>query len=338
MWTQAKTGQGKFMDVNDWVRVAFACLVAGFAGVYHSPVAAQGYPNHPIRLIVGFSPGGNTDMMARLTAEQLTTRLGQSVVVENRAGAGGTVATVAVARAAADGYTLLFASTSHAINAAIYKKLPYDTLKDFQAVAPVARTPKVLVVNPTLPVHDVKEFIAYVKSHPGLSMASGGPGSSAHFAGLFFNTLAGTDVTYVPYKGTGEALRDLVSGEVLSSIDSLTAYVPLIKSGQLRALGVGSTKPMPLLPEVPAITEAGLPGYEVADWVGVIAPAGVPADIVAKLNKAINEALAAPKVVKTLADVGSVPMHETPAGYEKLIRSDIERFDKLRKAAHMEKQ
>lgn len=326
------------MDVNDWVRVAFACLVAGCAGVYHSPVAAQGYPNHPIRLIVGFAPGGNTDMMARLTAQQLTTRLGQSVVVENRAGAGGTVATVAVAKSAPDGYTLLFASTSHAINAATYKQLPYDTLKGFQAVAPVARTPKVLVVNPTLPVHDVKEFIAYVKSHPGLSMASGGPGSSAHFAGLFFNTLAGTDVTYVPYKGTGEALRDLVSGEVLSSIDSVTAYVSLIKSGQLRALGVGSVKPMPLLPEVPAITESGLPGYDVADWVGVIAPAGVPADIVAKLNKTINEALAAPEVLKALADVGSVPMHETPEGYEKLIRSDIERFDKLRKAAHMEKQ
>lgn len=247
------------MDVNHWARAAFACFVTGLAGAYHLCAAAQDYPNHPIRLIVGFAPGGNTDMMARLTAEQLTARLGQSVVVENRAGAGGTVATVAVSKAAPDGYTLLFASTSHAINAATYKKLPYDTLKGFQAVAPVARTPKVLVVNPSLPVHNVKEFIAYVKSHPGLTMASGGPGSSAHFAGLFFNTLAGTDVTYVPYKGTGEALRDLVSGEVLSSVDSVTAYVPLIKSGQLRALGVGSAKPMPLLPDVPAISESGLP-------------------------------------------------------------------------------
>jgi tripartite-type tricarboxylate transporter receptor subunit TctC len=169
-------------------------------------------------------------------------------------------------------------------------------------------------------------------------MASGGPGSSAHFAGLMFNTLAGTNVTYVPYKGTGEALRDLISGEVLSSIDSVTAYVPLIKGGQLRALGVGSAKPMALLPDVPAISTSGLPGYEVADWVGVIAPAGVPADIVAKLNKAINEALSSPDVMKKLAEVGSVPVHETPAGYDKLIRSDIERFDKLRIAAHMEKQ
>jgi len=326
------------MNANHRARAVLACLVVGIAGSYHSPAAAQGYPTHAIRLVVGFAPGGNTDMMARLTAEQLTMRLGQSVVVENRAGAGGTVASVAVAKAPADGYTLLFASTSHAINAATYKKLPYDTLKDFQAVAPVARTPKVLVVNPSLPVHDVKEFIAYVKSHPGLTMASGGPGSSAHFAGLMFNTLAGTNVTYVPYKGTGEALRDLISGEVVSSIDSVTAYVPLIKGGQLRALGVGSAKPMPLLPEVPAITTSGLPGYEVADWVGVIAPAGVPADIVTKLNKAINEALSSPDVMKKLADVGSVPVHDTPAGYEKLIRSDIERFEKLRVAAHMEKQ
>jgi tripartite-type tricarboxylate transporter receptor subunit TctC len=327
------------MNVNRWARGAFACLVAGIAGTYHPPAAAQGYPNHPIRLVVGFAAGGNTDLMARLTAEQLTLRLGQSVVVENRAGAGGTVAGSVVAKAPADGYTLLFASTSHAINAAIYKKLPYDTLKDFQPIAPVASTMKILVVNPSLPVHDVKEFIAYAKAHPdGLTMASAGLGSSAHFAGVLFNTMAGINVTYVPYKGTGEALRDLVAGEVQSAVDSITAYIPLVKSGQLRALGVSSVKPTSLLPGVPAITESGLPGYEVNDWVGVIAPAGVPADVVAKLNKAINLGLDSPEIVKKLADMGSQPIHETSEGYSKMIVRDIDRFEKLRQAAHMEQQ
>jgi tripartite-type tricarboxylate transporter receptor subunit TctC len=327
------------MNVNRWGRAALACLAAGIAGTYHPPAAAQGYPNHPIRLVVGFAPGGNTDLMARLTAEQLTIRLGQSVVVENRAGAGGTMAGNVVAKARPDGYTLLFASTSHSINAAIYKNLPYNTLKDFQPVAPVASTMKILVVNPSLPVHDVKEFIAYAKAHPaGLTMASAGLGSSAHLAGVLFNTMAGTDVTYVPYKGTGEALRDLVAGEVQSTVDSITAYIPMVKNGQLRALGVSSAQPTALLPGVPAITESGLPGYEVNDWVGVIAPAGVPADVVAKLNKAINEGLDSPEVIRKLADMGSQPIHQTPEDYSKMIVRDIDRFEKLRQAAHMDKQ
>jgi tripartite-type tricarboxylate transporter receptor subunit TctC len=327
------------MNVNRWTRGVLACLAAAFASTYQPPAAAQGYPNHPIRLLVGFAPGGNTDLMARLTAEQLTLRLGQSVIVENRGGAGGSVATSIVAKAPADGYTLLFASTSHAINAALYKKLPYDTLKDFQPIAPVASTMKILVVNPSLPVHDVKEFIAYAKAHPdGLTMASAGLGSSAHFAGVLFNTMAGINVTYVPYKGTSEALRDLVAGEVQSSVDSIVAYIPLVKNGQLRALGVSNAKPTSLLPGVPAIAESGLPGYEVNDWVGVIAPAGVPADVVAKLNKAINEGLRSPEVVQKLADMGSQPIHETPEGYSKMIVHDIDRFEKLRQAAHMEQQ
>ncbi|HTK00244.1 MAG TPA: tripartite tricarboxylate transporter substrate binding protein [Bordetella sp.] len=327
------------MNMNRWARAALACLAVGIAGSYQTPAAAQGYPNHPIRLVVGFAAGGNTDLMARLTAEQLTIRLGQPGVVENRAGAGGTVAGSVVAKAPADGYTLLFASTSHAIDAAIYKKLPYNTLKDFQPVAPVASTMKILVVNPSLPVHDVKEFIAYAKAHPtGLTMASPGLGSSGHLAGVLFNTMAGIEVTSVPYKGTGEALRDLVAGEVQSTVDSITAYIPMVKNGQLRALGVSSAQPTALLPGVPAITESGLPGYEVNDWVGVIAPAGVPADVVAKLNKAINEALDSPEVIKKLADTGSQPIHQTPEDYSKMIEHDIDRFEKLRLAAHMDKQ
>jgi tripartite-type tricarboxylate transporter receptor subunit TctC len=327
------------MNVQRWAKAALACLAAASAFHLQTAAAADDYPNHPIRLILGFSPGGNVDLMARLCAEQLTKRLGQAVVVENRAGAGATIATGVVAKSNPDGYTLLFASTSHAINVALFKKLPYDTQKDFQPVAPFATTMKVLVVNPSLPVHTPKEFIDYAKAHPGkLTMASAGPGSSAHFAGLLFTTMAGIDVVDVPYKGTAEIQRDLMGGQVDSTVDSITAYTPLVKEGKLRALGVASAKPTPLLPGVPAIDEAGLPGYTVADWTGVIAPAGVPADVVAKLNKAINDALSSPDVVKRLEDLGSQPMHETPQQYAQRIASDIQRFDKLREAANMQQQ
>jgi tripartite-type tricarboxylate transporter receptor subunit TctC len=322
------------------MRITLVSLAVGVTGLHHGPAAAaQGdYPNHPIRLIVGFAAGGNTDLMARMTAEQLSRKLGQSVVVENRGGAGGTLAAAVVAKAAPDGYTLLYASTGHAISAVLYKKLPFDTIKDFQPVAPVVATAKILAVTNSMPVHTVKEYIDYAKAHPGEVTVPGSLGSSAHFAGVLFDQMAGIKTLLVPYKGTGEEMKDLISGQIMATVNAITAYIPVIQSGNLRALGVGSAQRVPSLPNVPTISEAGLPGYEVADWGGVIAPAGTPPEIVNKLNKAINEFLRSPDIIKRLGDMGSTPMHETPEEYSQHIARDIEKFEKLRVAAGLEKQ
>ncbi|NYT36276.1 tripartite tricarboxylate transporter substrate binding protein [Allopusillimonas soli] len=319
------------------IAVLLAGIGMGCFGAYVQ--AAPLYPDRPIRLIVGFSAGGATDTIARMVGHQLSERLGQSVVVENKPGAGGTIATGYVASSPADGYTLLFTSASHAINATLYKSLPYDPVKDFEPVVPVASTLNVLVIHPSMQASTVKEFIDYVKAHPGeLTMASGGIGSSSHLAGVLFNTMAGIKVTHIPYKGTADSMRDLAAGEVDFTVDSVSAYLPYFENGSLRPLGVGDLKRSSLLPKVPTIDESGLSGYEVNAWVGILAPAHVPRSVVELLNRQVNDILALPKMQAQLQKQGSRPLGGTPENYAELIQSDIKKFSKLIELAEIPRQ
>lgn len=305
---------------------AWTAIVLGLAGV--SPAASSdAYPTRPVRFVVGFAAGGATDLLARITAQKLSERLGQQVVVENRSGAGGTLAATAVARSPADGYTFLVVSASHAINASLYKSLPYDTTADFVAVGTVATAPNVLAVHPSVPANTVAEFIALAKSKPNvINLASAGVGSSSHLAGELFKNMAGIQLVHVPYKGTGEALRDLLTGQVQSTVDAVSALLPYIDSGALKALGVGDPQRMPKLPNVPTISEAGVPGYQVFAWVGLLAPAGTPRDIVQKMNRELEAALRSPDVEKRIDELGARAFVNTPEAFDELIRSEIAKF------------
>jgi tripartite-type tricarboxylate transporter receptor subunit TctC len=301
--------------------------------------AASDYPNRPVKIMVGFAAGGATDLVARIVAEKLSTRLNQQFVVENRAGAGGVLATGVVAKSPADGYTLLMASASHAINVSLQKSLPYDPIADFQPIVPVASTTNVLAVNPALPVSSVAEYIALAKAKPGsINFSSAGVGSSAHLAGELFKSMAGINITHVPYKGTADAVRDLVAGQVQSTVDSVSALLPFIRSGQLKALAVGDPKRSALLPNVPTMSEAGLPGYEVNAWVGILAPAGTPPDVVQLLNREVLAILKQPEVQKKLEEMGSRPIGTSPEEFAALIKSDVAKFAQIIRTAGVQPQ
>ncbi len=264
---------------------------------------APAYPTKPIRLVVPFPPGGATDILAREVAKHLTEAWGQSVVVDNRPGAGGNIGSELVAKAAPDGYTLEMGTVgTHAINASLYSKMPYDHVKDFVPVILVAGVPNVLEVNPSVPVNSVQELIAYAKANPGkLNFASSGAGTSIHLSGELFKVMAGVQMTHVPYKGSAPALQDLLGGQVQLMFDNLPPSLPQIKAGKLRALAVTSTTRAPALPDVPTVAEAGLPGFEASSWFGVLAPAGTPPAIVAKLNAEIAKWLTSPEAKEKLA-------------------------------------
>ena len=300
------------------------------------PVVAQAvaYPNKPVRMLVGFAAGGATDLFARLVAQKLSERLGQQFVVENRPGAGGTIAGAAVARAPADGYTLGVISASHAIGATLYRSLPYDTLGDFVPVGTIATATNVLVVHPSMPVNSVAEYIALAKSKPGtINLASAGTGSSSHLAGELFKSMAGINVLHVPYKGTGEALRDLISGQVESTVDAVSALLPHINSGALKALGVGDPRRMPKLPNVPTISEAGVPGYAVFAWVGLVAPTGTPDNIVQKLNAELATLLKSPDAEKKIDDLGARPYISSAEEFGNLIKAEVPKFARIIQSA-----
>jgi tripartite-type tricarboxylate transporter receptor subunit TctC len=269
-------------------------------------IAAQAadFPSKPVTLVVPFAPGGPTDAMARTLAAAV--KIGQPVIVENRAGAGGNLGAEAVARAAADGHTVLFGTSGPlAINVSLYKKIGYDPVKSFAPVMQIGHLPNVLVVNPGIPAKNVKELIAYGKANPGkLSYASSGNGASSHLAGVLFNNLAGTDFAHIPYKGTGPALNDLLGGQVAMTFTDVLTALPHIKSGKLRALGVTTKDRSQALPEVPTIAEQGIAGFDVSVFFGLVAPAGTPKDVVDKLNQGFAEALKQPEVRKTLLAQG----------------------------------
>jgi tripartite-type tricarboxylate transporter receptor subunit TctC len=278
---------------------------------------AQVYPSKPIRLVVPFPAGGTTDILARAVAQRLTDDWGQPVVVDNRPGAGGNIGTELVAKAAPDGYTLEMGTVgTHAINASIYSKLPYDPVRDFAPVILVAGVPNVLVVNPAVPATSVQELIAYAKANPGkLNFASPGNGTSGHLCGELFKAMAGVQMTHVPYKGSAPALQDLIGGQVQLMFDNLPSALPQIKAGKLRALAVTSTARAPALPDAPTVAEAGVPGYAAASWFGIFAPAGTPPTVIAKLNIAIGTWLASPDAKEKMLALGADPGSGSPEDF-----------------------
>nr|WP_145552140.1 tripartite tricarboxylate transporter substrate binding protein [Variovorax boronicumulans] len=282
-------------------------------GQAQAQAQAQSFPDKPVMLVVPFPPGGPTDAMARTIAAEMKDRLGQPVIVENRAGAGGNIGAEYVARAAADGQTLLFGTSGPlAINASLYRKSTYDPVKSFAPIIQVGHLPNILVVNPGVPAQNVQELVAYAKAHPGkLSYASSGNGASSHLAGVLFNEKAGTDIQHIPYKGTGPALNDLLGGQVSMSFTDVLTALPYVKAGKLRALGIATAQRSQALPDLPSIAEQGVPGYDVSVFFGIVAPAGTPADRIARLNKAFTEVLNSPKVKELFATQGleSAPDH-----------------------------
>jgi tripartite-type tricarboxylate transporter receptor subunit TctC len=302
-----------------------------------APAAAE-YPDHPIRMIIPFPPGGSNDVVGRLVAKQLSAKLGQQVIVDNRGGAGGVLGTEAVVQAPPDGYTLLMISIGHAVNPALHK-LTYDPVKSFAPISIFATGPNVLVVNPSLSVTSVKELIALAKEKPGqLDYASAGIGSFQHLGGELFKLTAGVNLVHVPYKGGGPAMQDVIAGHVKIMFSSLVQTTPFIKSGQLRPLGTGGTARHPVLPDVPTIAEAGVTGYAANNWWGVVAPAGTPEPIIEKVYQATQEALKAPELRNVFEHEGAAVVTMSRAEFAKYIESEIVKWGRVVKEGHIEAQ
>ena len=300
-----------------------------------APLLAQAqYPNRAIKMMVPFPPAGATDVVGRIVAQKLTERLGQSVVVENRPGAGGSIGSDMVAKAAPDGYTILMATSStHSIGPSL-QKLPYDPIRDFAAITHVADVPNVLVVSPKLPAASVKELVALAKAQPGkLNFASSGVGTIVHLNGELFKMVTGTDLVHVPYKGTALAIPDLASGNIAMLFDSLASVMPHIKSGSAKPIAINSKGRSRLLPEVPTLAEAGLPAFDRYTWFGLFAPAGTPPDIVRKLQTEVAAALKSPDLRERFDAVGAEPVGSTPEQFVERIKSDAARWaEVIRKA------
>lgn len=299
------------------------------------PASAQTYPTKPIRLIVGSAPGGPIDFSARLTAQKLTEALGQSVVVDNRTGAGGTIGTEYVAKAAPDGYTLLMASAATlCITPNLYPKIPYDTLRDFAPISTVAAVSYVLVVHPSIPVKTVQEFIALAKAEPGrLRFGSAGSGSVTHLGVELFKSMAGVDLLHVPYKGAGPAMIDLIGGQLDFMLDSLLTSTPLVKAGKLRALAQTGMRRSVVWPELPTVSETVLPGYEVSTWFGLVAPAATPRELIVKLNWAIVKGLGHAEIRERLLMQGLEPVGNSPEEFGKLIRDELPKWARIVKVS-----
>jgi tripartite-type tricarboxylate transporter receptor subunit TctC len=294
---------------------------------------AAPYPEKPIKLIVSWSPGGTTDILARIIAQGLTEKLGQTVLVENKPGGGNNIGTEYVIRSAPDGYTLNMTNPANAINATLYKNLPFNFINDTVPVAGVVRTPNVMVVTSSLPVKNVEEFIAYCKANPTkVNMASSGSGSSIHLSGELFKIMTGCKMAHIPYKGAGPALNDLIAGQVQVMFDNLPSSAGFIKDGRIRALAVTTSMRETSLPNVPTVAET-VPGFEASAWFGVSAPKGTPRDIVEKLNVAVNQLLADPKIQKRLSELGGTPIPGTPEDFGKLISGDTQKWEKVVKTS-----
>jgi tripartite-type tricarboxylate transporter receptor subunit TctC len=295
------------------------------------PVFSQGFPSKPLRIIVPFAPGGSTDIFARLVAERLSTAFSQPVVVENRAGASGNIGADAVAKSAPDGYTLLMATTGvMAINNALFKNIAYDAAKDFEPVIFIASITNVLAVPNDLPAKNVAELVALAKKEPGkLTFASSGAGSSTHLSAELFKSMAGIDVVHIPFKGSGQALIDVVAGRVSMIFDNMPSALPHIKGGKLRALGVTGLKRSPALPEVPTISEAGIAGYDSLSWSGFAVPAGTPRDVVLRLNRDTAAILAAADMKQKLAEQGADAIGGPPEAFAEHVRREREKWGRL---------
>jgi tripartite-type tricarboxylate transporter receptor subunit TctC len=302
-----------------------AMLTAGLCMTAVQPAQAQGYPNKPITLIVPFTPGGTTDIIGRIVADGLSKRLGQSVIIDNRGGAGGNIGAAAAAQAKPDGYTLLMGyNGTNAINPSLYKKLAWDPIKSFDPISMVARVNNVVIVNPALPIKTMPDLLAFAKAHPGeVNYGSAGAGSIFHLAGEMLAQQTGVRMTHVPYKGAAPALTDLMGGQVQVMFSTIPAALSFIKAGKLRALAVTGQQRSPLFPELPTAHEAGFPAMVVDSWFAVFAPKGLPADVQASLNKAVREVIADPVTIRKMEEQGAQPMGSTAAELADLLTKDI---------------
>ncbi len=303
-------------------------LAVAALGLVCSAARAQDYPVKPVKWVVPYPPGGTTDILARLIGQYLSEHLGQQFVIDNRPGAGNNIGTEVVANSPPDGYTLLLVNPANGINATLYKKLPFNFLRDIAPVAGITRVPNVMEVNPNFPAKTVAEFIAYGKANPGkINMASSGNGTSVHLSGELFMAMTGVKMTHVPYRGSGPALTDLIAGTVDAMFDNMPSSIEFIRSGKLRALAVTTEVRSEALPDVPVVADT-VPGYEASAWFGIGAPKDTPANIVEKINKAVNDALADPKMKLRLADLGGIPMGGTPADFGKVMASETAKWEK----------
>ena len=313
-----------------WLSVPLIIVAAALPGTARTQGAAESYPTRPVRVVVGLAPGGATDLQTRLFAQKLSDSLGRPFVVENRTGAGGTVAYANVAKSAPDGYTLLGVAGGYTITPVVYSKLSYDPVKDFAPISLLAQAPFLLLTHPSLPVKSVKDLVALARAKPGaLDCASAGHGTSTHMAFELFRALARVDITHVPYKGTGQALVDGMSGQVHMLFGNVLSSLSHVRAGRLRALGVTTAKRSAVLPDLTTIAEAGVPGYENSTWHGWLAPAGTPPAILARLNAELVRSTRSPDVVERLAPDGGEPVGSTPEQFSRHISAELERWGKL---------
>ena len=314
--------------------------LALLAAVLAASLAARAdWPDHPIRIIVPFTPGSGTDIVARVVGEVMSRDLKQPVVIENKPGAGGTVGAAQVAKSAPDGYTLLVHSAGHVANPSIYKNLPYDTLKDFAGITPLASLPNVLIVSPSKGYKAAKDLVDKAKANPGaMNYGSAGVGSATHMNAEIFRSVAGFDAVHVPYKGTPEAMTETASGRIDFFFAPLSSALPLIQSGRLQALAVGTATRSPQLPDVPTTIEAGYPKSDYVFWVGMLAPARTPKAIIDKLNAEALKALASPEVKEKLTTLGAQPMPMSPSEFDAFLKSETARMAQVVKAAHIQAQ
>ncbi|MBB6560067.1 tripartite-type tricarboxylate transporter receptor subunit TctC [Acidovorax soli] len=320
----------RFPSSRRAVLAAIATAAIG-AAIPAGAFAQAAYPNKPVTIVVPFAAGGTTDILARIIAQALTVEMGQSVIVDNRAGAGGNIGGALAAKAPADGYTLFMGTVgTHAINAALYKKMPFDPVKDFAPLTRVANVPNLLVANPAQPYKSVKELIAYAKAHPGkVNFGSSGNGSSIHLSGELFKSLAKVDMVHVPYKGSAPAVTDLLGNQIGIMFDNMPSAIQHVRSGKLVPIAVTTAKRSPELPNVPTIAEAGVPGYEATSWFGMFAPTGTPAPVLAKLNGALVKVLGQADVKKKINEQGAETYSETPEQFAAFIKTESVKWGKV---------
>jgi tripartite-type tricarboxylate transporter receptor subunit TctC len=311
-----------------------ALLLAGLGLLgLAAPAGAQSYPNKPVRWIVGYPPGGATDIMARLIGHRLSEKLGQQFVIENKPGAGNNIGTESVVNAAPDGYTILLVNPANAINASLYAKLNFNFIRDIAPVAGISRVPNVMTVHPDVPAKTVAEFIAYAKANPGkINMASSGNGTSVHLSGEMFMAMTGVKMQHVPYRGSAPAMTDLIAGQVQVIFDNMPSVLQHIKAGKLRALAVTTADRSAQLPDVPTVGDT-VKDYEASAWFGVGAPKNTPKEAIAVLNKAVNEILAEPAIKQRLSELGAVPIVATPEEFGKIVQAETDKWEKVVKFA-----
>ena len=317
------------LKITTLVQAGMLALTAA-SGLIGGSALAQAWPSRPISLIVPFAAGGTTDVLARAVGQELSKSLGQPVLVESKPGAGATVGADFVAKAKPDGYTLLMGAVHHTIASSVYKKLPYDFQKDLLPITTVALVPNLLVVNPAVPAKNVSELLALAKASPGkVSYGSAGNGTAHHLIGAQFEAMGGVQLLHVPYKGSGPLVTDLLGGQITMSFDTITPVLPHIKAGKLRALAITTNKRSPALPDVPTLDEAGLKGFNLGTWFGVLAPAGTSREIVSRLNLEMVKIIHSPEFKKRMDDIGAEPVGNTPEQMAQQIKDDTERFSKL---------